>query len=156
MEVECGSRHGIEYVARNLNASRCVAINSDGNLIKKLAQNNTTLKVVYKNSSIESLPELGQNDLGKFDCILAINALGVDNIEQKFQTMKCLLNKNGYICIAECLQNNEINGFEGMLRGCGFNIVKSQNLTKNVLHAIKLDTRKTMTDGYFCESKEYI
>jgi cyclopropane fatty-acyl-phospholipid synthase-like methyltransferase len=76
LEVECGSRHGIEYVARNLNAARCVAVSSDRKLVNRLKQENTSPKVVYKHSSIQDLPR--EADLGKFDCILAINALGMD------------------------------------------------------------------------------
>lgn len=111
MEVECGSRHGIEYVARNLNAGRCIAVNSKEKVIRRLVQDNTTLRVVYKRSTIEELPGVGESELGKFDCVIAINALGTDKINLKLKILKGLLSKGGYMCIAECLQDNEIKGF---------------------------------------------
>jgi 3-phosphoglycerate kinase len=66
---------------------------------------------VYKKSSIEELPALSESDLGKFDCILAITALGGDNVRDKLKVLRRLLNKQGYICIAECIQDQDIKAF---------------------------------------------
>lgn len=133
--MECRNKDGLEHLAVPLGASRCVGLNSDGSVAGKLASDNHNPKIVYVHNSME---DYAKNTDNRFDCIMAVNALKVGNASAKLAALRDRLAAKGYICLAELLKADEVPKFEQELRLAGLEIVKTENLTRNALHALKI------------------
>jgi len=84
------------------------------------------------------MEEYAANTDDRFDCVLAINAIACDQASTTLTQIKRVLAPKGYICVAQLLKTDRIVEFEEQLRLAGLQITKSENLTRNALHALKI------------------
>lgn len=91
-----------------------------------------------------------------YDCILSINATHTgEGYPAKLQTLKNLMSDRGYICLCEIIPNEQIHAFEGLLHHEGLLVSKSENITKNVLQAIKLEARNFAAEPFSLQSTHH-
>lgn len=91
-----------------------------------------------------------------YDCILSINATHTgEGYPAKLQTLKNLMSERGYICLCEIIPNEQIHAFEGLLHHEGLLVSKSENITKNVLQAIKLEARNLAAEPFSLQSTHH-
>ncbi len=137
LEVGCGRGGGLSYVSRNLSPENITGIDLNKKAIKFCNKNYKAKNAVFLQADAQKLP-LKDNS---FDAVLNVESSHrYPQPELFFDEVYRVLKPDGSFLFTDFRFEHEIEEMEAKLVKSNFNIVKKQDITPNVVEALKLAT----------------
>lgn len=145
LELECQRGGGIDYIARNLKAKRCVGVTSSGSKAKFCQRRYDTPKLEFYNQTMSKVLENKDLTNENFDLIINIEGrsrFGFDTFKEIVEVTAQLLKSGGTFVIADYGTRSEIDSMRQELEASGLKIIKEEDLSLNIQHGFKLEQKK--------------
>jgi ubiquinone/menaquinone biosynthesis C-methylase UbiE len=136
LEVGCGRGGGSSYIQRYLKPKKLIAVDFSKNNIKLCHQNHSVPQLQFSIGDAESLTF----DDSSFDSVVNVESSHCyGHMERFFAEVFRVLRPNGHFLFADFRPKEAIETTENHLEKCGFEIVKKEIITPNVLKAMDLE-----------------
>eukprot|EP00331_Platyophrya_macrostoma_P030803 CAMPEP_0176456934 /NCGR_PEP_ID=MMETSP0127-20121128/31605_1 /TAXON_ID=938130 /ORGANISM="Platyophrya macrostoma, Strain WH" /LENGTH=343 /DNA_ID=CAMNT_0017847031 /DNA_START=11 /DNA_END=1042 /DNA_ORIENTATION=- len=152
LEVGSGRGGGLSYISTQMGPKLSVGVDFSANQIEfcKGAYAKYDRLSFYQGNAEQLSAVEGLKDL-KFDTIINVESSHCyGNFRRFIREVSSMLKPDGHFCFTDFRQHNEIDQLEEELTSSGLVIEKKENITANVLHALKLDEarRNQLIEGF--------
>lgn len=141
VEVSSGRGGGLDYITRCLNADKCIGVDISQVQIdycKKIYGKNSRL--MFVNGESEKLSKLQELANEEIDIIINVESGHCYSNFQKFiQEVDRVLKPGGLFAYSDFRPTHEWEKTEKELLSFSLKVAKKENISKNVMHSLKLD-----------------
>jgi ubiquinone/menaquinone biosynthesis C-methylase UbiE len=137
LEVGCGRGGGSSYVTRYLQPSQMVSIDISDNAVEFCKNRHPIDGLEFRQGDAESLPF----EDNTFDAVLNVESSHCyGSVGMFFSEVYRVLNPGGSFLYADFRPTEDVNGISEGLAEAGFVIRENEDITQNVLAALKQDS----------------
>jgi len=147
LEVGSGRGGGGSYITRYLKPKKYVGMDISGSVIDFCNKKHQ----IENLSFVKGVAEKPPFSIESFDAIINVeSARCYSDIKAFFREVHRILRPKGHFLFADMVKQGEINHIRQDLTECGFNILNEQNITKNVVKALDIDSerRKKLVNSF--------
>jgi ubiquinone/menaquinone biosynthesis C-methylase UbiE len=141
LEVSSGRGGGIDFLARNYPVKKIIGLDLSSNNIewcRKTYSDNEKLEFVLGNA--ETFVDDGTLPPESIDVIMSVDSAHLyPHFNLFIEQCKKVLRKGGYLCISDFMQAEKMASREEILKNSGLKLLKKDETTSNILHAMDLD-----------------
>jgi len=146
MEVSSGRGGGLDYLSRYLNPKKCIGVDISEvqvDYCKKIYQHNQKLDFV--NGDSQKLSKIKELEEEKLDIVINVESGHCYPSFKKFITeVDKVLTPGGYFAYSDFRPAHEWATVEEELKSTSMQLVKKENISENVMHALKLDEERKL------------
>jgi SAM-dependent methyltransferase len=136
VEVSCGRGGGAAFVHRYFNPRTVTGIDIAHAAVDFCRQVHRAPGLRFIQGDAEDLPLVDESA----DALINVEAsFCYGNINRFFAEVRRVLRPGGYFLYSDLRHVNEIEGWNEALRGSGFDVLATEDITENVARALRLD-----------------
>ncbi len=137
LEVGCGRGGGLSYISRNLTPKSLTGVDLNNKAIKFCQNNYPENGNIFLQANAQNLPFADNS----FDVVINVESSHrYAQPELFFKEVYRVLKADGTFLLADFRQNNELQTLKNQIRDTKFKFIKKENITHNVVEALKLAT----------------
>lgn len=141
LEVGCGRGGGSSYIMRYFNPNSIAGMDFSGKLIKFCKKFYSVKGLSFYVGDAESLPF----EDNKFDAVVNVESSHCyGNMNQFLREVFRVIRPDGHFLFADFRKKDEINTLRKQLVHSGFELIKEERITQNVLRALELDNNRKL------------
>ncbi|OLT61623.1 class I SAM-dependent methyltransferase [Moorena bouillonii] len=135
LEIGSGRGGGSEWIARTQNVSSMTGLDLSDSAVNLCNKNHKVPNLAFKQGDAEQLPFPDKS----FDIVLNVESCHhYPNLGTFLQEVKRVLRPGGYLCLADYRERTELDEFKEQLSECDLELIRSTNITGNVVNALNL------------------
>jgi ubiquinone/menaquinone biosynthesis C-methylase UbiE len=152
LEVSSGRGGGIDFLARNYPVKKIIGLDLSSNntdWCRKTYSENEKLEFVLGNA--ETFVDDGTLPAESVDVIISVDSAHLyPHFNYFVEQCHKVLKKGGLLCISDFMQTDKMPAREKMLENSGLKLLKREETTQNILHAMDLDgeRRKKLVEDH--------
>lgn len=141
LEVSCGRGGGSYYIKRYLKPKTMVGVDFCKKALAFCNEHHSIEGLSFKAGDAESLPF----EDNSFDVVINVESSHCYGSMDAFLIqVRRVLRQGGYLLFADFREKYRIDLLRQQLRGSGMTLIKEENITPNVIEAMKLENKKKM------------
>jgi SAM-dependent methyltransferase len=136
LEVGCGRGGGASYIARYLRPGSMTGVDVAEKAVSFCSGHHTHENLSFRHGDAEALPFPDNS----FDAVVNVESSHCYGSMRRFldEVYRCL-RPDGHFLFADRRDRKHVDIMRGQLRRAGFNVVREENITRNILRALDLD-----------------
>jgi ubiquinone/menaquinone biosynthesis C-methylase UbiE len=139
VEVGSGRGGGAHYISRYYNPETYTGVDISSGVIDFCNKFYRVPGLSFKTGRAEKIPV--QNN--STDAVVNVeSARCYSDISTFFNEVNRILKQEGHFLFADMIEPNELEDIRNRLNESGFKIIKEQNITKNVVKGLEMDTKR--------------
>jgi len=141
LEVGCGRGGGSYYIVRYFKPSSMTGVDFSGKSIEFCKKFYSVKGLSFYVGDAESLPF----EDNKFDAVINIESSHCyGNMNQFLREVFRVIRPDGHFLFADFRKKDEINNLRNQLARSGFELIKEERITQNVLRSLELDNNRKL------------
>jgi ubiquinone/menaquinone biosynthesis C-methylase UbiE len=141
LEVSCGRGGGSYYIKHYLKPKTMVGVDFCKKGLAFCNEHYSAEGLSFKAGDAESLPF----EDNSFDVVINVESSHCyGSMDAFLMQVRRVLRQGGYLLFADFREKYRIDMLHQQLRGSGMTLIKEENITPNVLEAMKLENKKKM------------
>jgi len=139
LEVGCGKGGGASYIARYLNPKMIIGLDRSKNEIEFNEKHYSQENLKFQNGDALNMPFSEES----FDVLINVESShGYVDFDKFLREVKRVLKVKGYFLFADFRKKRLMMPLSNSLKRSGFQIIKSEDITANVIEALYLDNER--------------
>jgi ubiquinone/menaquinone biosynthesis C-methylase UbiE len=142
LEIGCGRGGGASYITRYLSPGSMTGVDVAHKAVSFCSGHHRHERLAFCHGDAEALPFPDNS----FDAIVNVESSHCYGSMRRFldEVYRCL-RPDGYFLFADRRDRRHVDIMRGQLRRAGFNVVREQNITRNILRALDLDDERKVS-----------
>jgi ubiquinone/menaquinone biosynthesis C-methylase UbiE len=141
LEIGCGRGGGASYIAGYLQPKSVTGLDLCGKSIEFCGKRHSSDNLSFRRGSAVNLPF----KKGCFDAVVNIESShSYLEFNRFLREVYRVLRKNGFMLFADFRHKNDVASLEKAIKNSGFRIVSKEDITENVIEAMKKDNKKKL------------
>jgi SAM-dependent methyltransferase len=141
LEVGCGRGGGCSYLARYHAPASVVGVDLSPNSVRFCGERHGADRLRFQTGDSENLPFADES----FDAVVNVESSHCYPSFGRFLSeVRRILRRGGTLHLADVRDRDEVEGFHEAIRTCGLCVVRSTDITANVLAALKEDGERRL------------
>ncbi|HYM17150.1 MAG TPA: class I SAM-dependent methyltransferase [Micropepsaceae bacterium] len=139
VEVSCGRGGGAAFIHRHFKTRSVIGIDIAENAIAFCRRRHLLPQLRFLQGDAEDIPLFDESA----DALINVEAsFCYGDIDRFFAEVRRVLRPDGHFLYADLRSPSEVEALVGSLRKSGLEILEWENITANVVHALKLDSAR--------------
>ena len=139
LEIGSGRGGGAHYIARYYKPTKYTGVDISPGVIKYCNEFYDVPGLSFVHGRAEKIPFEAET----YDAVVNVeSARCYTDLKVFFDEVHRILNPNGHFLFADMIEKREVEDIRSKLQACGFNIISSEEITKNVAKGLDLDTER--------------